>query len=504
MSLNVHVARVGIFNVDALGARIDKNSPSTTINQLKSTRQEALVIADVAIPSSYGYPTVKEYVENEAVLGYELLYMDASFVITGVPIGGSGSPAEVVLSGASNGVSDAFGRLRTSNPLTLFDSIFRYGDDTFKWNHTITNNSGLASVNHLSNQSTIALTIGTTSGDSIIRESKRVFAYQAGKSLLVLSTFKLATPMSGLRQRVGFFGANDGIYFSTEGTSNYFTIRSSTTGSVDDTSEKVVQANWNEDTLDGSGDENNPSGILLDISSTQILFIDIEWLGVGTVRVGFVIDGKFVSCHHFHHANSGFDKVYMKTSTLPLRYEITNTDTTSVSSTLNQICSTVMSEGGFEDRGRTTSVSNALTGKNISQSNYTPLVSIRLKSTNIDAVALPSFLEIFGLTNAAYKWALIYGTSLTDASWQDPGNGSSVEYDISATACTYTNGRIVSEGFFVGSAKGGTAALGGADLPFTLQIGRTIAGVSDIITLAALATTNNDKAVGVLTWSEHV
>lgn len=504
MSLNVHVARVGIFNVDAFGSRIDKNSPNTTINQLKSTRQEALVIADAAIPSTSGYPTVREYIEAEALLGYELLYMDASFVITGVPVGSSGAPAEVVLSGASNGISDAFGRLRTSNPLTLFDSIFRYGDDTFKWNHTITNNSGSAAVSHLSNQSTIALTVGATSGDSIVRETKRVFAYQAGKSLLVLCTFKLATPKSGLRQRIGFFGVNDGIYFSTEGISKYFTIRKSTSGSVDDTSERIAQADWNVDTLDGSGDANNPSGIELDPSSTQILFTDIEWLGVGTVRVGFVIDGRFIACHHFHHANSSFDKVYMKTAALPLRYEITNTSATSGSSTLNQICSTVMSEGGFEDRGRTQSVSNALTGKNISQTNYTPLVSIRLKSANTDAVALPSFLEVFGLTNAAYKWALIYGTTLTDPSWQDPGSYSAVEYDLSATACAFTNGRIVTEGFFVGSAKGGTAALGGTDLPFTLQIGRTIGGVSDIITLASLATTNNDKAVGALTWSEHV
>jgi hypothetical protein len=41
------------------------------------------------------------------------------------------------------------------------------------------------------------------------------------------------------------------------------------------------------------------------------------------------------------------------------------------------------------------------------------------------------------------------------------------------------------------------------EIDFSQQLGRTIAGVSDIWCLAALATTNNDDAVGIVNWQEH-
>lgn len=504
MSLGVHTVRVGIFNVDASGNRIDKDSSATSINQLRYSRQEALVIPDSSIANSNNYPNIKTYIDAEAMDGYQLLYMDASFIITGTPVSTTNGNQDVNVASFGNGLSDAFGRLRTSEPFTIFDSIFRYGDDPYKWNHTIVNNSGNAAVTYLSDQSSIALSVGTANGDSVIRETKRVFAYQAGKSFLILSTFAMAAPKAGLRQRVGYFGADDGVYLMSEGTSLFFVIRKSTSGTVNDTDEKVVQSSWNVDTLDGSGGSSNPSGILLDVESTQILFVDIEWLGVGTVRVGFVIDGVFICCHKFHHANAGLDRVYMKTALLPLRYEIANTSTTASNSTLKQICSTVISEGGYENRGKTWSASNALAGKSISDTTITPIISIRLKSTNIDSVVVPSSVEVLGLTNAAYKWYVIYGSTLTGSSFVSAGTNSNVEYDTTASSMTFTNGRVVTEGFFVGSAKGGSATIGESQVPFTLQLGRSLAGVSDIVTIAALATTNNDKAVASITWSEYV
>ena len=57
-------------------------------------------------------------------------------------------------------------------------------------------------------------------------------------------------------------------------------------------------------------------------------------------------------------------------------------------------------------------------------------------------------------------------------------------------------------GLFSSSAKGGGASNFG-DVDFTLQLGRSIGGVSDVFVLAAMATTNNDKAVATLVWQEH-
>lgn len=397
---------------------------------------------------------------------------------------------------------DAFGRMRVSNPFTLLDSSFRYRDNIFKWNHSITNNSGGVAVSHLSNESSIALTVGASNGDSIIRETKRVFSYQSGKSLLILSTFVFSELKANLRQRVGYFGFNDGIYFTAEGTNYYMVVRKSTSGIVDDTTEKIAQSNWNVDTLDGSGNSNNPSGILLVTSRPQIMFADIEWLGVGTVRVGFVINGEFIVVHKFHHANvDGFTGVYMKTATLPLRYEITNTGVTSGNSTMKQICSTVISEGGYVNQSLTRSVGTTITGKNLNQNVFNPLVSIRLKSTNLDAVVIPSEVETFGLQNSAFKWALILNPTLTDVSWSDPGSDSSVEYDIASTALS--GGTILAQGLFAGGNKGGGSLIGAGQLDFTYQLTRQINGTADILCLAAYPTSNNDDAIGIITWQEH-
>ena len=396
---------------------------------------------------------------------------------------------------------DAFGRLRISNPFTLFDSSFRYRDNTYKWNSSITNNSGIAAVNHSSNESTIYLSIGTSNGDSIIRETKRVFSYQSGKSLLILTTFVFANLQTNLRQRVGYFGVNDGIYFTAESNSIYMVIRKSISGSVDDSTEKIAQNDWNVDDMSGNGGSSNPSGIELDLTKPQILFIDVEWLGVGTVRTGFVIDGKFITVHKFHHANSMGSGVYMKTANLPIRYEIANTGVTSTNSTMKQICSTVISEGGYTNQSVTKSASTNITGKNLNNGVYNPLVCIRLKSTNLDAVVVPTTIETYGLQNTAFKWALILNPTLTDASFTTAGSDSSVEYDISSTALS--GGTILSEGVFSGGNKGGGDLIGADDVGFTFQLGRTIGGTADILCLAAYPTSNNDDAIGIMSWQEH-
>jgi hypothetical protein len=396
---------------------------------------------------------------------------------------------------------DAFGRQRVSTPYTVFDCSFRYGDNTQKWNYVTT---GTGSVNFLSNESSIGLTVGTTSGDAVIRETLRTFLYQPGKSLQILSTFAMNEPKQGLIQRVGYFGAQDGIYFMSDGTELYFVIRKSTSGSVDDTTEKVSQANWNIDTMIGDASLGNPSGINLDVTKTQIFWCDIEWLGVGSVRCGFVINGVFVICHVFHHANL-LDKVYMKTATLPLRYEIANTTSTLVGSTLKQICSTVISEGGYANRSISRSVSTPLksaSAKAVSDVNLTPMIAIRLRSDRSDAVVEPKTFDVYGLTQAAYQWALVVNPTLTSGGtgFIQVGGESSVEYNTTATAMS--GGIIIAEGVFVGDTKGGSVSVTADQINGDLQLGRTLGSTGTIFCLATKATTNNDKAVASFNWQE--
>lgn len=385
--------------------------------------------------------------------------------------------------------SDAFGRLRVSNPYTLFDGALRYNDDEFKWDQQDTA-SGTSTF--LANESTVLMSV-TSNGDEVIRQSKQVFSYQPGKSLLTLVTFVATTPTSGLRQRVGYFGAQNGVYLELDGTTVNMVIRKYTAGTVDDTSEKIARSSWNGDKLDGTG----PSGITLNFSKSQIWWCDVEWLGVGSVRTGFVVNGQFIVCHTFHHANV-LDKVYMTTACLPVRYELTSTG---AAGNLRAICSTVISEGGYTNRSLPRAKSTALTGKNLSDTEFRPLVCIRLKSNNIDAIVTPSKFDLYGLQQAAFIYRVIINPTLTGASWTSAGTDSHVEYDISANALT--GGTVIDEGIFVGSNKGGAASVSSSEIDFTQQLGRTIAGVSDIYCIAAIATTNNDDAVASLSWQEH-
>jgi len=382
---------------------------------------------------------------------------------------------------------DAFGRLRTSQPYTLFDSTLRYHDKELLWD-TMTTGTGFRS--YLVDESSLELK--TSGAGTVIRETLKVFPYQPGKSLLLLATFNFMETKAGSIKRVGLYGEENGIYFQkTNANSLQIVKRSHISGTTVNT--EIPQNLWNVDKLDGTG----PSGITLDHEKTQIFWCDVEWLGVGSVRTGFVIGGQFICCHIFHHANIE-ETAYMTTASLPIRYELIST---SLSDSMKQICTSLVSEGGYTNRAITRSVGTSLLGKSLSDLVYRPLVSIRLKSDRLDAIVVPSKFDLYGLQQAAFKYQLLLNPTLTSPTWQNLHLYSNVEYDVSAT--DLSGGFVIDEGIFVGSNKGGSIAISHSDIDFTRQLGRKINGTSDIFCLAAIATTNNDDAVGSLTWQEH-
>jgi len=352
---------------------------------------------------------------------------------------------------------DAFGRLRVAQPYTLFDSQNRYQKDP-QFDETLT--TGGTST-YVGNESSVDLAVTTSSGSKVVRQSLRVFPYQPGKSLQVLASFVMNAAKDNLRQRVGYFNDDNGVFFQVSGTTKSFVLRSNTSGSPSDV-RTVNQNNWNGDKLDGTGE----SGITLDVAKAQILYMDFEWLGVGSVRCGFVIDGKFYVCHTFNNAND-IDKVYMRTAILPVRYEIENTAATATASTLTQICCSVISEGGYDQKSaplwaRRTST---LTGVTTS---FVPIVSIRLKSTALGAVVLPSSYSAIPIGSTLdYEIALIKNPTLTGASFSS--NSQNVEADTTATALT--GGTIVDVQYVSGSNQGSGTVSAGGDYNFDLQLG---------------------------------
>jgi hypothetical protein len=376
---------------------------------------------------------------------------------------------------------DAFGRVRTSNPITLFDSKNLYADNGY----FSTSTSGTATVSHLVNESTVKMEVGTASGDKIYRESRRVFSYQPGKSLLIMSTFVFNQAKSNLRQRVGYFSTENGIFLEQDGTTINLVKRSYVSGSVVDT--KVPKAEWNGDKLDGYG----KSEATLDLSKSQIFWIDIEWLGVGSVRCGLVIDGKLIICHTFHNANIT-DSVYMTTPNLPLRMEIENTGTTASSSFMKAICATIISEGGYERKVEPSVV--RMTAATTVGTSFEPLMTIRLASDRLDAIILPNKYAVQPLTNATYEIALIKNvTSLTGDSY-DTSTFANFDFDISATALS---GGTILRAEYLGSSNQSSPQLDvNGSYNWALQLGRTIAGVSDTLTVAARVTSGTGDIVG--------
>lgn len=397
-----------------------------------------------------------------------------------------------------SGVSvDAFGRARMSTPLTLFDSSHRFKDNGL-WS---TSNTAGTTYGHNANAGIISLNLDTTANSEIIRETTKVFSYQPGKSLQSLNTFVFNAPKAGLRQRVGYYGAQNGIYLEQDGTNLYFVERSYSTGAVQET--RVAQADWNIDTLLGNV-ASSPSQITLDISKAQILFIDIEWLGLGTVRCGFVIDGRLIHCHSFHHANL-ITSTYMTTASLPLRYEIKNTSATASNSTLKQVCSTVISEGGYELRGDQWSIGTPVqTPKTLTTAGtYYPLVSLQLKSTNLDAIAILTALSILGINSnpCSVAWRVIRGGTLTSPTWTPASGSSSVEYDTSATGIS--GGQVLASGYIgiTNQASQTIDVLKEALFKFQLQR-NGLTSTPEPITIAMSASVNTVSALASMDWEE--
>jgi hypothetical protein len=390
------------------------------------------------------------------------------------------------------GATDAFGRLRVSAPLTLFDSSHRFADNDL-WNEKIT---GTASSTFDSDAGLILLDVGDTSGDELIRETNKVFAYQPGKSLLILNTFVFAAPKANLRQRAGYFGSENGMYFEVDGTTVSLVERNSVTGSVGET--RVNQADWNVDTMDGTG----PSGFTLDPSKAQIQYMDIEWLGLGTVRMGFVINGLFVHCHSFHHANL-IESTYITTASLPLRMEITNTGDTSGVSKAKQICSSVLSEGGYELRGLQQAVGTPIATPRIltTADTYYPVISLRLKSARLDAIAILTAASFLGVDNGNYNWRVVAGNTVTAGTWVSAGDNSSIEYNVTGTATS--GGRILASGWVSSTNQ----SAGSIDLLkealFKFQMERnTFTSTPEAISLVVGCDTAAAKTYSTLDWEE--
>ena len=394
-------------------------------------------------------------------------------------------------SGFENTGIDAFGRLQVAQPQTLLDSQNVYKENT-KF-YTVTSGSGSTSFNV--DASLVDMDVTTTSGDEVVKETKRVFPYQPGKALEIMCTFCMNPGKTNLRQRVGYFTTDNGIFLEQDDDTVYLVLRSKSTGSV--VENRIPQSSWNTDKLDGTGN----SGITLDVTKSQIFFMDIEWLGVGTVRAGFVIDGAFIFAHKFHHANTSNvpGGTYMTTACLPIRYEITNTGATSGASTLKQICTSVVSSGGYTPRGLNYIAGRGLTYYTLSNAGtFYNLVSIKLDSDYLNDIIIPTAIDVLTDSNLNINFKLVTGatfaSALTYTNATDSVLSSTSNQSVSDQGIELASRFVVNKG----ESKGFTRE----ELE-VLQLERDNNGA---ITLSLIATadTPNAKVAGNISWIEAI
>jgi len=380
-----------------------------------------------------------------------------------IPISGNvnATITGTVTSTVVDGAADAFGRLRISEAFTLGDYKHTYGIDP-NFRDTLSNGG---TVTHITNQAAARLATSNNSSSRAVHQTKMYHNYMPGKSQLIKSTINFYGATANVTKRTGYYDDLNGIYFEQIGTGELaFVIRTDTSGTASD-ARRAIQSTWNTDKCDGTG----ASGFNLDITKTQIFWIDFQWLGVGRVRCGFVHDGQMIVAHEFYNSNN-LPVVYMSNPNLPVRCEILNTGATA-GGYFDQICSTVVSEGGYVESGIDFSIDSGQTSQSITVANgMYPVVAIRLKNTfrgypnrvvvrsgniNVYAEEYPAYWALFKLTNLS-------AITLSSPTWTSANADSAVEYSLNATA--FTGGDRI-DGGIVGTTSPGGSAKGTGTAP---------------------------------------
>jgi hypothetical protein len=357
---------------------------------------------------------------------------------------------------------DAFGRLRVSEPFTLGDYSHVYGEEV----ELLTKTVGAASTTTSSGtEAAIILSVGTGATDRVVHQSRMYHHYMPGKSQYILESFNFREPRNNTYKAIGYFDAYNGVFVKQVGigtTARYDIVkRSNVGGAVTETT--IPQSEWNIDSLDGTG----PSGINIFFERSQLLFIDFQWLGVGRVRVGFENGGTFHTAHEFVHTGN-IEYVYWSLPSLPIRCEVGNFGAAVGIASMNQMCATVMSEGGYKETGVEFSVNTGgITLAKTDPTNTQCVLAIRLKNSykglpNRSIVRISDLQILSSSASCGYSvWRLPSSTLITGGSWVSDNDDSTVEYNTSVgTAFTTTGGLRQASGFIAANNPSGKQSSG--------------------------------------------
>jgi hypothetical protein len=404
---------------------------------------------------------------------------------------------------------DAFGKLRVSMPYTLFDSKTLHNKSSLFWSQTAI---GTGVVQFTGDNDASVTLSASNIGDYAIRQTSQRFNYQPGKSQLAIFTGVLS-PVSNAIKRLGLFTSltaqpftpNLGLYFETQtnSTSSIAVVQNNGTNLVPSVS--AIRENWNIDKLDGTG----PSGKTLRLSAANIFLVDFEWLGVGRVRFGTVIDGQVCYCHEINNAGN-VQGAYIKSPNLPVRAEIRQTGTGTAS--MKMICCSVMSEGGSDFTGVTRSVDTGGTSTGIevtTKNTRRAIIGLRLQANKLDSVNEILNSSVIPLphqaaTSSPFRYEIISNPNLGGSTiiWNPVDVNSNFDYAVAPdNTITVTGGVVIASGY---STLGQTIDLTGYRFEKFLRLGCSVAGVRDTLWLVVTPLLNStiDGFHGSLTFIE--
>lgn len=387
--------------------------------------------------------------------------------------------------------SDAFGRLRVSNPEMVFNSKQIFDNQPLYWDDIQESGSGTSS-SYSSNTASSTLSVSLNTAGKRTRQTFMRFNYQPSKSQLIFITgiLKASGGGSGITTRLGYFDDNNGLFLECNAGTINLVRRTYTSGSAVDN--PTPQSSWNLDKMDGTG----PSKITLDFTKTQIFMMDFEWLGVGRVRFGFNIGGVTYYVHELYAANN-LTTVFMSTPNLPLRYQIIN-DGTGIASSINCICSAVISEGGREEVATNGYISTSNISITATKNVTNAILATRLKTGYLGATIDILDLSLLTVSNDNYQWQLYMNPSGINGLTYSGLNNSSLEYAVAP------NGTAISGGFAIaGGYAQAKTDIQAVSLKSLMKLGSSITGHKDVLVLSCLPLGGSDSVVyGSLNYRE--
>ena len=168
----------------------------------------------------------------------------------------------------------------------------------------------------------VKLTVGQTNGDRVTQTSNLFHSYEEGVGMLfVMSARSGDTGKQDVARNWGAFDSRDGFFFQIKGSDDNPGGRVTPTDPVGTgagsslrvvhrftfngvtKNHEILQKEWNQDTLLGTGGGSNPSGMEIDVSKINTYWIDYQFIGGGRTRWGVFYQGERIVCHEMYHHN---------------------------------------------------------------------------------------------------------------------------------------------------------------------------------------------------------